>query len=381
MFITLKRLAGQRLKEILMKKLFSNFFLSFLILTFCLPAFAQTTFPDDITVKGNAYFERTVTQTGVQTFLSPNNYSIATTITAGTTQTQAGATLLTAEFNNVTTVGTAGDGVRLPDAVVGAKITIKNSGANALAIYPFASDSIDALAANLPIRIQPGSVIQFNAKTSGIWESNSDVSFTLNAPTSAKGQLEIKAADSAGNTVTTIVNASQAAARTYTIPDAGASASFAMTQGAQTLSGAQTFAGGVKDTVLSFVSNSNLATIGATTSPVIYITRVPKDCTLIGAYITVGTTVAQSGSDYWTINLKNVTNSNTDLLAQADSNTTKTTTGTAITAGTARTLVLHGTVGNLNLTAGDVISFIATDASGSGADLVQPMLVLVFKDR
>lgn len=63
--------------------------------------------------------------------------------------------------------------------------------------------------------------------------------------TAAKGKLTITAANSAGDTVTSIVNASQAAARVYTIPDAGADASFAMTAGAQTLNGVKTFGSGV----------------------------------------------------------------------------------------------------------------------------------------
>ena len=48
--------------------------------------------------------------------------------------------------------------------------------------------------------------------------------------TASKGKLTISAADSAGNTTTTITNASQAAARTYTIPDGGAAASFVLTE-------------------------------------------------------------------------------------------------------------------------------------------------------
>lgn len=61
--------------------------------------------------------------------------------------------------------------------------------------------------------------------------------------TAAKGKVAITAADSAGDTTTTIVNASQAGARTYTIPDAGASASFVMTEGAQTVAGAKSLTG------------------------------------------------------------------------------------------------------------------------------------------
>jgi hypothetical protein len=59
--------------------------------------------------------------------------------------------------------------------------------------------------------------------------------------TASKGKLQIAAADSAGNTTTTITNASQAAARTYTVPDAGTNASFVMTAGAQSIAGAKTF--------------------------------------------------------------------------------------------------------------------------------------------
>ena len=60
--------------------------------------------------------------------------------------------------------------------------------------------------------------------------------------TALKGRVRLSAADSAGDTVTEIKNASQAAARTYTIPDAGAAAAdFVMDEGAQTLGGVKTF--------------------------------------------------------------------------------------------------------------------------------------------
>jgi hypothetical protein len=63
--------------------------------------------------------------------------------------------------------------------------------------------------------------------------------------TASKGKLTFQAADSAGDTTTTITNASQAGARTYTIPDAGASASFVMTEGNQTIAGTKTFSAGI----------------------------------------------------------------------------------------------------------------------------------------
>lgn len=179
------------------------------------------------------------------TYSEPINYDNATSITAFAGGGQASATALTAEINNVTTVATAGDSVKLKTAVAGAHQYIKNSGATALDIFPNTSDSIDALAVNLAIRIQPGSSIHFYAKDATVWESSIDNSITLNSPTTVTGQLEIKASASAGNTVTTVTNASQAAARTYTIPDAGANADFLMTQGAQAKTGQMTFVTGV----------------------------------------------------------------------------------------------------------------------------------------
>lgn len=55
--------------------------------------------------------------------------------------------------------------------------------------------------------------------------------------TAATGSLVLTAASSSGNTVTTITNASQAAARTYTVPDAGTSSSFLLADsgGTQTI--------------------------------------------------------------------------------------------------------------------------------------------------
>lgn len=76
--------------------------------------------------------------------------------------------------------------------------------------------------------------------------------------TASKGKLQISAADSAGDTTTNIVNASQAAARTYTIPDAGTDANFVMTQGSQTITGAKTFAS-------AMTLSSTLAVTGAIT--------------------------------------------------------------------------------------------------------------------
>ncbi len=67
--------------------------------------------------------------------------------------------------------------------------------------------------------------------------------------TTAKGKTQFTATDNAGDTTTTINTAEQAAARTYTVPDAGASASFVMTKGAQTLEGIKSFSDDLTMTV------------------------------------------------------------------------------------------------------------------------------------
>ena len=63
---------------------------------------------------------------------------------------------------------------------------------------------------------------------------------TDNGTIKTVGQLQIGA-----GVGSLIVNAAQAGARTYTIPDAGASASFIMTKGAQTFAAIQTFTLGI----------------------------------------------------------------------------------------------------------------------------------------
>lgn len=209
----------------------------------------------DLTVTGTSTFNGAIvlgdaaadslTVAATTTYSEPINYDNATTITAFATGGQASATALTAEINNVTTVATAGDSVKLPAAVAGKHVHVKNSGATALDIFPASSDSIDALAVNLAIRIQPGSSVDFYAKDAIVWESNIDETLTLMAPTTNTGALVLKAVASAGNFNTQIQNASQAAARVYTIPDAGANASFVQTEGAQTINGIKTFGSGI----------------------------------------------------------------------------------------------------------------------------------------
>lgn len=92
---------------------------------------------------------------------------------AGTTQ--ATATPLTGQINNVTTVA-AGTGVNLPSSTgVGGgaalSIVVQNSGANTLIVYPAqgASDTINGQAAATGVQLLPGTVATFNCTTAGAW--------------------------------------------------------------------------------------------------------------------------------------------------------------------------------------------------------------------
>ena len=99
----------------------------------------------DGTAGGGAY----VTSTTQLTISGALYKSVGNTITAGSTQTQAGATALTKDINRITVSGTDGDGVKLPAAVAGAKVEIINDdAAQTIKIWPATGDAIDGGSAN-----------------------------------------------------------------------------------------------------------------------------------------------------------------------------------------------------------------------------------------
>ena len=75
--------------------------------------------------------------------------TLTNSITAGSTQSQAGATALTTMMNRVTVVGTNGDGVKLPTAIAGLEIEIINDdSAQTIKVWPNTDDAIDGGSAN-----------------------------------------------------------------------------------------------------------------------------------------------------------------------------------------------------------------------------------------
>lgn len=100
--------------------------------------------------------------------------SSTTGITAFATGGQTNAVALTTSFNEVTTSATAGDSVKLPAAVEGLKVTVKNNGATAIDVFPATGDSINSLAVNTAIRLAPGTTKTFTAISDVIWEEGSE---------------------------------------------------------------------------------------------------------------------------------------------------------------------------------------------------------------
>lgn len=82
---------------------------------------------------------------------------------------QASATQLTAMENNVTTVATAADSVKLPASAAGMCVTVINSGANALQLFGNGSDTINGAATGTGISLPAGKTGLYSCPASGKW--------------------------------------------------------------------------------------------------------------------------------------------------------------------------------------------------------------------
>ena len=99
-----------------------------------------------------------------------NNYlirSVATGISAAGS-TQGTGTVLAKEFNQISTVA-SGAGVVLPVGVPGLAITITNSSANSLIVYPASGASINALATNAGYTHSTLATLQYITLTGTQW--------------------------------------------------------------------------------------------------------------------------------------------------------------------------------------------------------------------
>jgi len=109
--------------------------------------------------------------------------SAASGITAGTTRTQGGATVLTKEVNRVDTstapaAGTVlGDGVALPAALGGLDLCIINNSGNIITVYPNGTDQINGLGAGIGMSIPAFSCEAFECPLAGAWYCDGGVGF------------------------------------------------------------------------------------------------------------------------------------------------------------------------------------------------------------
>jgi hypothetical protein len=172
-------------------------------------------------------------------FTAINTYFGVTTITAFATGGQANATVLTGEFNEITTCTTIGDSVKLPVAALGKKCTIINSGATAVDIFPVAGSSIGDMAVNAAYRLGQGLTVVFTANSATKWlydcESSSEAAnlvtqgtgvttgVTANTPKGIITTFSQSAAAGVSSTFTVTCSAAAAASniRAYVIDYAG----------------------------------------------------------------------------------------------------------------------------------------------------------------
>jgi len=94
-------------------------------------------------------------------------HSINTTLAANAL-VQTDATLLTKDINIVTTADASNKGVKLPVAIAGYKITIKNDTAQILNVYPNTGATIGALAVNAPGTLAVGASLEYICSQSAV---------------------------------------------------------------------------------------------------------------------------------------------------------------------------------------------------------------------
>jgi hypothetical protein len=119
-----------------------------------------------LSVTGTAYVSGNISAANV-TVTSYHLRSVATGITAAGS-TQGTATAITKELNVVSAVASS-TGVVLPTAVAGMVITITNTSANSLLVYPATGAAINSLAANVSFTQVSNATLQFIAPTTTQW--------------------------------------------------------------------------------------------------------------------------------------------------------------------------------------------------------------------
>ena len=134
----------------------------------------------------------------------------ASVTAAGTTQSDA--TALTKTYNIVNTAS-ANQGVKLPDATTGTRVTVFNSTTATIKVYPFLNESINDLSANVALSLGPEKGRDFIAISATQYQSTDEgdavVATTIDASglASLDGGIDVDGvftvADTSGNVATT----------------------------------------------------------------------------------------------------------------------------------------------------------------------------------
>lgn len=118
---------------------------------------------------------------------------------AGTTQ--GTATLLSSLINRITTVG-ANAGVVLPASAAGLIITVINSGANTLSVYPDTGSTINGLGTNIPTLLPVGQTVTLFCPVAGSWFLTSIPPREVNTAISTVGAGTLTASGLVGSVIT-----------------------------------------------------------------------------------------------------------------------------------------------------------------------------------
>lgn len=95
--------------------------------------------------------------------------SATVSVTAAGTD-QSGATALTKTYNIVTTA-TADQGVKLPGAATGKRVTVVNDTLVSIKVYPDTSETINSLSANVAKSIAAGATVDLVCTSGTSWKS------------------------------------------------------------------------------------------------------------------------------------------------------------------------------------------------------------------
>lgn len=110
-------------------------------------------------------------QEGVTNFAVNGNLrrSVVTGLTAHAGGGQANALALTADFNQINTVTTTADSVKLPPSSPGLSITVDNQGANSLQVFGTTPDTINGAATGTGVAVAATKNAVFTCFVAGAW--------------------------------------------------------------------------------------------------------------------------------------------------------------------------------------------------------------------